>query len=101
MNYNIESKNLLANGRILNFLNNSLQDTFLLELAIFLIFSFECKILFCCQLIFPENYSIGHDGMEVSKENYFKVSVVMSDVTVLVAKHLNFEDESLLGSNAM
>jgi hypothetical protein len=39
--------------------------------------------------------------MEVSKENYFKVSVVMSDVTVLMAKHLNFEGESLLGYNAM
>jgi hypothetical protein len=38
-NYNNKSKNLLARGRILNFLNNSLQEPFLMPTIIYQIFS--------------------------------------------------------------
>jgi hypothetical protein len=41
---NNESKNSLASGRILNFLNKSLHEALLLVPAIILMFSFGCKI---------------------------------------------------------
>jgi hypothetical protein len=42
-----ESKNSLASGRILNYLNNSLQEDLLLVAAIILLILFLCTIFVC------------------------------------------------------
>jgi hypothetical protein len=49
---------LLASGRILNFLNNSLQERLLLVAAIIPMIIFWMQNAFCYLLYFPQNYSI-------------------------------------------
>jgi hypothetical protein len=52
-NDNNESKNLLAGGRTLNFLNNSLQKAVFLMNAIILMILFRYKIRFLLSAEFP------------------------------------------------
>jgi hypothetical protein len=64
-----ESNSSLASGKILNFLNNSLQEDHLLVTAIILMILFWMYIILLSAEFPPKNYTIWHDGVEVSKVN--------------------------------
>jgi hypothetical protein len=63
-----ESRNSLARGSILNFLNSSLQDTLVLTPAIILMIFFWMINTLLLSVEFPQKI-IPHDRMEIGKVN--------------------------------
>jgi hypothetical protein len=66
-----ESKNLLARGKILNFLSNPLLDIFLLMHASITVNSFQMLNRIFLSHISIEKYTVEDDGVEITKVNYY------------------------------